>query len=76
MTISKFAAKTPTNASVAKRIGLTNAGVSRIRRGNRVPSNVRVRIIEREYGWPIVDQYAAIQNKTYAEEFERVLQEA
>jgi len=70
---SIFAAKTPTNESVARRIGLTNAGVSRIRRGNRIPSNSRMRLIEAEYGWSIVDQYMAKRGGTYAAEFEAIL---
>lgn len=75
MSNEKYLAKTPTNASVARRIGLTNGGVSRIRRGNRNPSNDRVQVIEKEYGWPIADQYAAIKSGSYAAEFERVINE-
>ena len=71
----KFEFKTPSNISVGRKIGMSHAGISRIRGGNRVPSNKVVVVIERVYGWPIIDQYTAIQNGTYAEEFERVIQE-
>lgn len=70
-----YYAKEPTNASVAARINMTNAGVSRLRRGNRHPSVSVMRAIQKEYGWSMIEQYAAMQHKRYAVEFERVLKE-
>ena len=69
----RFGPKDPTNASIARRIGLTNAGVSRIRHGSRVPSKDVIRVIEREYDFPALDQYAAIADGTYAAAFEEAV---
>lgn len=70
---AKFSPKEPTNASIARKIGLTNAGVSRIRNGNRVPSSRIIRVIEAEYGFSAIDQYNAILEGNYAEEFEKAI---
>lgn len=49
-----------TNAEVAERIGLTPAGVSRLRTESagprRTPSYAVMKVIRDEYGWEIVDQ--------------------
>lgn len=73
MATSKFARNTPTNVSVAQRIGTTGAMVSFLRSGARHPSNARVRIIEREYGFSSIDQYTAMRDGTYAEKFEKAI---
>ena len=61
------------NREVADRIGLSEAGVSRIRRGNRRPAPITMRAIEREYKWDMHDQFSFGKPTAYSERFERIL---
>lgn len=66
----------PSNASVGRRIGMTNSGVSRLRHGNRHPSGKVARLIEKEYDWPLIDQLNAMRAGNWAVEFNKVLNES
>lgn len=61
------------NITIGKKIGMSHSGVCRLRMGNRFPSSEAARRIEEALNWPIVDQFNAIRNGTYAEEFEKVI---
>lgn len=75
-TRSKFAPKDPTNASVARALGISNAHVSRMRRGEANPSGILLRRIERVFDWAAIEQWQAIRDGNYGEHFERVISEA
>jgi transcriptional regulator with XRE-family HTH domain len=67
-----------TNPEVAKRLGLSESGVHRIRNGTRYPSLNVMRRIAAEYDWPLEEQLSKIpadptQGRTmeYAHELER-----
>lgn len=45
-----------TNEEVGKRIGLTYSAVSRLRRGERLPSIEVMVAVSREFGWDVADQ--------------------
>lgn len=66
-----------TNPDVAKRLGLSESGVHRIRNGTRYPSLKVMRTIAAEYDWPLADQLALIpaeagtRTMEYANELER-----
>jgi len=65
----------PSNSSVGRRIAMSTSGVCRLRMGNRLPSNEVMHRIEDAYDWPILDQFAAINRGTYAQDFDRMLKD-
>lgn len=64
-----------TNVEIARRLGLSESGVHRIRNGTRYPSLAVMRRIQSAYGWPLDEQVNLIPegaaNMDYANEFER-----
>lgn len=71
MTMTEY--RTPYNGDVARRLGMSRSGVSRLRSGGRNPSNSVMKRVEQAYDWPLVDQYLALQQGNYHTEFEKVL---
>lgn len=65
-----------TNQALATRLGVTHSAVSRLRSGARKPSTDTMRAVEREFAWPLVDQWQATLDGSYAEKFEKRLSEA
>ena len=65
----------PSNSSVARRLDISTSMVCRIRAGNRMGSDKFFRKMEKVYGWPYIDQVTAVSEGTYAEEFEKVINE-
>lgn len=66
-----------TNEAIGEMIGLTHSAVSRIRRGERLPSiNVMTRI-ETEFKWTVADQIAVrvLGARRYAGRFNEVISE-
>lgn len=59
---------------IARKMGFSIAGVSLIRSGKRVPSFSTMEIIEREFGWSVVNQVRARHH--YASAFEKKMQAA
>jgi transcriptional regulator with XRE-family HTH domain len=62
-----------TNREVGELLGMTHAGVSRLRSGDRLPSIDIMCEIEKHYQWNIDAQIKARRNGTYATEFEAAL---
>lgn len=64
-----------TNAAVGELIGLTHAGVSRIRSGERLPSITVMQAIAEHFSWDLSAQAVtrAKGGKRYSEEFERAI---
>jgi len=68
-----------TNPEVAKRLGLSESGVHRIRNGTRYPSLAVMKRIAAEYDWPVSEQVNLIETDAdapgrdmeYAHELER-----
>lgn len=71
MTKNPPAQKALTNQQIAKTLGLSHSGVSRIRSGERLPSVAVMLKIESEYGWAIQDQAHARALGRYAQSFEK-----
>lgn len=59
-----------TNQALATRLGVTHSAISRLRSGARKPSVATMRAVEREFDWPIGEQWASTLDGTYAEKFE------
>lgn len=57
------------NVEVARRLGVTRATVSLLRRGKRFPSPATMQMIEREFGWTAQDQFTAKLAGTFTSEF-------
>jgi len=70
MTMTNAAA---TNREIGEILGLTHAGVSRLRSGDRLPSIDTMFNIEAEYGWKIDAQMRARKKGSYSAEFEQAL---
>lgn len=68
-----------TNEDIGRKLELSHSAVSRLRRGERLPSvEVMVRIAS-HFGWDVVDQVAVRVSDgagVYAEHFERHIQKA
>lgn len=64
---------TLTNVEVGRRIGLHHTSVSRIRKGERVPSLEVMQVIAKQFGWTLDDQAQckAQGRDDYAAGFER-----
>lgn len=65
-----------TNPEVARLLGITYSGASRIRSGGRYPSLAVMKKVASAYGWPVSEQAALIpddgsRNMDYANELER-----
>lgn len=73
MTMTEY--RTPYNGDVARRLGMSRSGVSRLRSGGRNPSKSVMKRVEAAYDWPLIDQFLALQQGVYHVEFERVLGE-
>jgi transcriptional regulator with XRE-family HTH domain len=63
-----------TNQQIANDLGITNAGISRIRSGGRIPSLELMLKIERLTRWKLSSQATAKQDGTYAAKLEVALQ--
>jgi transcriptional regulator with XRE-family HTH domain len=62
-----------TNTSVAERLGVSHVQISRIRSGNRYPSQKLMLLIEAWLSWPLADQAAKrwdADPQAYAREFD------
>lgn len=62
-----------TSVSISKAIGLSEAMVSRIRSGKRIPSMETMGRIEDAYKWDLAEQIRAMRADRYAVEFEKAL---
>jgi hypothetical protein len=72
MTVAHASARL-TNAELGKLIGLDHSSASRLRRGERGCSvAVHVRI-EEHFGWPVIEQFKALRDGSFAANFERCL---
>lgn len=58
------------NKELGAKIGLDHTSVSRLRGGDRNPSMHTMARIAVEYNWDMLEQYNAIDAKTYASQFE------
>ena len=66
----------PRHTEVADRLSMSVSGVSRIRAGQRKPSNATVNAISQTYGWPRCVQLDLLYDEGavgYAEELNRML---
>jgi transcriptional regulator with XRE-family HTH domain len=62
---------TPSNEAIGQQLGVSHATVSRYKSGDRFPElDVMAKIAEL-YDWTMDEQYAARQNGTFADEFNR-----
>lgn len=58
---------------LAERIGRSQAHVSRLRSGDRLPSMAAIWVIESALDWPAADQLQAVRDKRYHDELSRRL---
>lgn len=67
-----------TNEEIGKKLGLTHSAVSRIRRGERLPSLEVMMAIDVNFGWPMPDQVMTRVHhgaKVYSSKLEQYIQE-
>jgi ribosome-binding protein aMBF1 (putative translation factor) len=71
---NEYEHKEVSHQKVAYHLGLSKSGVCRIRQGDRTPSRKVMLVIEKEFGWPVAEQFMARDRGDYAAEFEFVIE--
>lgn len=62
----------PTHKWIARRMGYTESGISRLRSGSRKPTLDTMRTVEQAFGWPLPEQ---VVSENWAEDFETITKE-
>lgn len=62
-----------TNTEISRTIGLSDAMVSRIRDGHRLPSMSTMYQIQKFYHWDLAKQITSREEGRYARDFEMIL---
>lgn len=63
-----------TGLDVAKSLGLSESGVSRLRSGGRMPSYQTMAKVAEVFGWPIDSQVVHRMNGTWGEQFNKQIE--
>ena len=65
-----------TNSQLARLLGMSTSGISRLRSGGRLPSVALMLRIEGKLGWSVAEQAIARERGTYGVEFEAAVTRA